>query len=226
MSEDPRVALERLIRERGEDYASLSRMLGRNPAYIQQFIKRGVPRKLDEEDRRALARYFRVPEAAFGGRQEDAEAVASPWMPAGALVAVAQYDIGASAGPGALPGEERATARFAFDERWLREMTGGGTRGLSMIRVAGDSMTPTLADGDDILVDTGDAAGRLREGIYVLRVKDELLVKRVAINPVGGPGGQRISIRSDNPAYPVFPDCAPEEIALVGRVIWAGRRLA
>ena len=38
-----RAALARLIEERGADYAGLSRMLGRNPAYIQQFIKRGVP---------------------------------------------------------------------------------------------------------------------------------------------------------------------------------------
>jgi hypothetical protein len=58
--EDPRIVLERLIAERGENYADLSRLLKRNPAYIQQFIKRGSPRKLDEEDRRVLARYFGV----------------------------------------------------------------------------------------------------------------------------------------------------------------------
>ena len=47
--EDIRAELDALIRARGDDYASLSRMLGRNAAYIQQFIKRGVPRKLDED---------------------------------------------------------------------------------------------------------------------------------------------------------------------------------
>ena len=57
---DTRLALDQLIRERGEDYASLSRLIGRNSAYIQQFIKRGVPRKLDEDDRRILADYFGV----------------------------------------------------------------------------------------------------------------------------------------------------------------------
>jgi hypothetical protein len=64
---DQRAALERLIRERGEDYASLSRLLGRNSAYIQQFIKRGTPRKLDEADRQTLARYFGVDDAELGG---------------------------------------------------------------------------------------------------------------------------------------------------------------
>ena len=58
---EARAALQRLIEERGEDYAGLSRLLGRNAAYIQQYIKRGNPRKLAEDDRRLLARYFAVP---------------------------------------------------------------------------------------------------------------------------------------------------------------------
>ena len=62
---DGRTALARLIEERGEDYAGLSRLIGRNPAYIQQFIKRGTPRRLAEADRRILARYFGVDEARW-----------------------------------------------------------------------------------------------------------------------------------------------------------------
>ena len=58
MMNDPRVVLERLCAERGEDFAGLSRMLGRNPAYIQQFVRRGVPKRLGEAERRKLARYF------------------------------------------------------------------------------------------------------------------------------------------------------------------------
>src|SRR3546814_2525614 len=69
--------------------------------------------------------------------------------------------------------------------KWLRGL-GADPRALSIIRVAGDSMAPTLIDGDDILVDGGDAAGRLRDGIYVLRMDDALMVKRIARAP--GPG--------------------------------------
>ena len=54
MLNNPRTVLERLCAERGEDFAGLSRMLGRNPAYIQQFVRRGVPRKLGEAERRNL----------------------------------------------------------------------------------------------------------------------------------------------------------------------------
>ena len=58
MPNDPRKALERLCAERGEDFAGLSRFLGKNPAYIQQYIRRGTPRRLKEEERRKLARFF------------------------------------------------------------------------------------------------------------------------------------------------------------------------
>ena len=211
---DQRAMLEKLIRERGEDYASLSRLLGRNPAYVQQFIKRGTPRRLAEDDRRLLARYFGIDEALLGG------------MPGAAadegLISIPRLDVQASAGPGAADSDERRLGRIGFDSAWLRRLGlgGGGPGRLSVIRVDGDSMSPTLSDGDEILVDRDDGAGRLRDGIYVLRVEEALVVKRLAL----GPGG-RLSVRSDNDAYPGWPDLEPGAIDVVGRVVWVGRRL-
>ena len=43
---DARAVLQKLIEDRREDYSGLSRLIGRNAAYIQQFIKRGTPRKM------------------------------------------------------------------------------------------------------------------------------------------------------------------------------------
>lgn len=224
---DARLALEQLIRERGEDYASLSRLLGRNTAYIQQFIKRGVPRKLDEEDRRTLARYFGVPEQMLGGPPLDAPRVVEAKAPSserfGAeLVLVPYLDVQASAGPGAVPAEERIGARIAFRSDWLRELSGGSPTGLSVIRVKGDSMSPTLSDGDEILVDRNDAADRLRDGIYVLRVEDMINVKRIALHPAG----KGFEVKSDNPAYPAWTKLDPESVTIIGRVVWAGRRVS
>ncbi|HEX8224553.1 MAG TPA: S24 family peptidase [Allosphingosinicella sp.] len=211
---DPRAQLEKLIRERGEDYAGLSRLLGRNPAYIQQYMKRGSPRRLAEEDRRLLARYFGVDETLLGG--------AARVMADEGMVSIPRLDVGASAGPGALDPEERRLGRIGFDSAWLRRLGlgGGGPGRLSVIRVDGDSMSPTLSDGDEILVDREDGAGRLRDGIYVLRVEEALVVKRLAV----GPGG-RLSVRSDNDAYPGWPDIEPGAVDVVGRVVWVGRRL-
>lgn len=213
-SDDPRAVLERIVRERGEDYANLSRLIGRNAAYIQQFIKRGTPRKLDEADRATLARYLIVDEQSLGG--PPASAAASR-----AMIAVPRLAVGASAGPGALVGEEMRDGQFSFDARWLRQLTSGTPEDLSIIRVAGDSMAPTLADGDDILVDRSDGIERLRDGIYVLRREETLSVKRLAMNPAG----RKVSIRSDNPAYRDFADIRLSTIVIIGRVVWTGRRL-
>jgi hypothetical protein len=233
---NPRDVLERLIRERGEDYAGLSRLIGRNPAYVQQYIKRGTPRRLAEEDRRLLARYFRIDESLLGGRsgedreaEDDARGGAARRGAArdGAaqhpgLIGVARLDVGASAGGGAEAASERALGRMGFEPAWLRRIGIADANLLSVIRVQGDSMMPTLSDGDEILVDRGDAAQRLRDGIYVLRLEDALVVKRVAVNPAT----RRLSIRSDNQAYPGWPDCDPAQVEVLGRVVWVGRRLA
>jgi len=209
---DGRAALARLIEEKGEDYAGLSRLIGRNAAYIQQFIKRGTPRRLAEADRRILARYFGVEESLLGAPETE---------PKPGLRPVPRLDVDAAAGAGAFDGDEREGGHIAFDPAWLRRVARGGPDQLSIIRVAGDSMAPTLADGDDILVDRGDAAPRLRDGIYVLRIEGALVVKRLALNPAA----RTLSIRSDNPAYPGWPDCDPAAVDIVGRVVWAGRRL-
>ncbi|MEJ7777460.1 MAG: S24 family peptidase [Sphingomicrobium sp.] len=214
MSADARAVLERLCSERGEDFAGLSRMLGRNPAYIQQFVRRGVPKKLKEAERRKLARYFSIPESMLGGPDSGDHG------PAG-LVPVTRTLVQASAGPGAYPAEEAGRPYFAFDQRWLRSLTGTSSGKLSIIRVDGDSMAPTLSAGDDILVDLGDCMERLRDGIYVLRADDVLVVKRLALHPAG----RRVTIQSDNPAYPDWPDCDIDDVQCIGRVIWAGRKI-
>lgn len=213
---DPREALDRLLKERGEDYVGLSRLIGKNAAYIQQFIKRGTPRKLDEQDRRTIANYLGVSEAVLGG--PDSHRTAGP----GEMIRVPLLDIGASAGHGAINEAEVAVTHIAFDPKWLRELCKGSTNHLSFIRVQGDSMSPTLADGDDILVDGADGADRLRDGIYVLRRDDALMVKRLAINPFAA----RATITSDNPAYPEWRDVEMSTLTIIGRVVWAGRRLS
>jgi hypothetical protein len=213
MMNDARQVLERLCAERGEDFAGLSRMLGRNSAYIQQFVRRGVPRRLGEQERRKLARYFGISETLLGG-PDDAPA------PNG-LLSVKRHPVMVSAGPGAIVTEELGKPYFAFDERWLKALTPTVPANLSIVRVEGDSMAPTLNAGDDILVDLGDAGDRLRDGIYVLRIDDALVVKRIALNPVG----RRLTVQSDNAAYPDWPDCGLDDIKPVGRVIWSGRRI-
>jgi hypothetical protein len=204
--------LDQLIRERGEEYSALSRLIGRNAAYIHQFVTRGVPRKLAEDDRRILARYLGVDEVLLGG-----PAIA----PLPAMIMVPRLAVGASAGAGAVSDDETPLGHIGFDRGWLRRRV-SQLDAVSLIQVAGDSMMPTLRPSDDILVDRGDGAARLRDGIYVLRIDDMLSVKRIAL----GPGQQSLSVRSDNPRYPDWDNIAPDSITIIGRVIWAGGSVA
>ena len=210
--EHVREELDRLIQQRRLGYSAISRMIGRNSAYIQQFIKRGSPRRLDDNDRRTLASFFGVDEHVLGG----------PTLPVrDGLVEIPVLDVDASAGFGAIAESETAHTRFGFDERWLKRLTPAKSPSLSIIHVLGDSMEPTLSDGDEVMVDASDHGSRLRDGIYVLRADDALVVKRVTLKP----GGRKITISSDNPAYPSWDDVDRSGIQVVGRVIWFGRAI-
>lgn len=211
MEEEPRAALERLILESGEDFAGLSKLVGRNPAYIQQFIKRGTPKKLPETERGILARYFGVDEVLLG-KSSDAAVTSG-------IRLIPKLAVGASAGAGAIHDGEALAGKIGFDEKWLRRM-GLDPAKLSLIRVDGESMSPTLNHGDDIMVDNRAAAQAVRDGIHVIRLDDMLMVKRLAQRPRG-----RLSVLSDNPNYPDWPDVDGATVTVIGRVVWAGRRL-
>jgi hypothetical protein len=65
--------LVRLATERGESLASLSEIIGRNAAYPQQFVTRGSPKRLADDDRLHLAKFLNVDECLLGARE--------PWRP-------------------------------------------------------------------------------------------------------------------------------------------------
>lgn len=207
---DPRERLAALASETGNSLAALSRMIGRNSSYLQQYISKGSPRKLEEEDRRRLAEFFGVPELELGAPEEKSSADRREW------VEVPRLALEASAGPGATPAEEIPFDAFRFSRRWLRE-NGLDPAQLSAIRVIGDSMDPLLRDGDEILVDRTPRA--FREGVHVIRLGEALHVKLLQAVPP-----DRLRLISKNPAYePV--EVAARDVDVVGRVVWKGGRL-
>lgn len=204
-----RAELEALIRNSGRGCAEISRLIGRNAAYVQQYLKRGIPRRLAEADRRRLAAYFGVPETLLGGLPTPARSL-SPEPARHATHEISFLD--------------GRPAKLTIDGAFVASLHPGAERpaGLSLAahRVEGDSMAPTLLAGDHLLVDLADC-GPPRDGVYVIEGETAPLVKRLSANPVS----HRVAILSDNAAYPSFPDCDPAEIRLVGRVIWVGRAL-
>ncbi len=223
---DARSRLVVLAATRGISLASLSAMIGRNQTYLQQFVRKGSPRKLEENDRRTLAHFFGVSEAelgapgsgpvAEGGRVQAARSPVAHRASLAEWADVPRLPLGASAGPGAHAAEEIPSGRLRFSNRWLKAQ-GLEPVMLSVIEVEGDSMEPTLRDGDEILVDRTPRP--LRSGIHVIRLDDVLLVKRLET----GPGGT-LRVISDNTAYPRMERSALE-VEIVGRVVWKGGRL-
>ncbi|MBB4612502.1 S24 family peptidase [Novosphingobium taihuense] len=220
-----RSRLVTLAAQRGVSLSALSALIGRNTTYLQQFVRKGSPRKLEENDRRTLAEFFGVPEGDLGAQQRSGvlavgqgSAVLAPTVRAVApeWADIPRLPLGASAGPGTLPAEEIPSGRLRFNHRWLKGQ-GLEPAMLTVIEVEGDSMEPTLRDGDEILVDRTPRP--LRAGIHVIRLDDVLLVKR--LEP--GPGGT-LRVISDNTAYPRL-ERAISEVEIVGRVVWKGGRL-
>lgn len=206
---NPRTALDRLVEASGESYAALSRMLRRNPAYLQQYVKRGTPRLLAERDRKLLAGYFRVDEALLGG----------PETPAIPVVAqVRRLDIAASAGPGGLAEDDRLLGGELFDPRLLASL-GVREDKSAVLRAQGDSMVPTIQDGDRMLIDERDRKLTGKGGIFVIRFDGALMVKRVA------KANEGVAVTSDNPDFPAMPLQAAEAVEVLGRVVWLSRAL-
>ncbi|WP_326523172.1 S24 family peptidase [Sphingomonas sp.] len=198
-----RAALTALIAREGATLATLSRVAGRNSAWMQQYLRRGTPRLLPERERGLLAAFLGVADSALGGPE-----------PA-AMVRVPRLALAVSAGPGRFAIDERAVASAGYAAEDLDRL-GIRAGDAAILDVAGQSMEPTLHDGDRILVDRGRCVPGDDRAIWVLRLDDELLAKR---------------LRRDGDAWRIVSDNAPErraalnEVEVLGRVVQLIRRL-
>jgi SOS-response transcriptional repressor LexA len=214
LADGPRAVLDGLIAQSCDDYASISRLIGRNPAYIQQYIKRRTPRALNEFDRSVIARHFGVEESLLG-------APAHTLMATKEVVQIPICDSVASVETSFLNRKKRFTQSIGFDRSWLINLTSTAPDNLALMRVEGDSMTPTLLNGDLVMVDIASIEASLEDGIYAVLTNERLQVKRIAVDP----SNDQISILSDNILYPAWDGLDRNSIDIVGRVIWFGRSL-
>lgn len=104
---------------------------------------------------------------------------------------------------------------LSFRADWLNRVLNVDPRAIALIEAAGDAMAPTISEGDLVLCDLRDVRFR-HDGIYVFRVGGTLAVKRMQRQIDG-----TLLVRSDNPAYEPIK-VKPDEVSLVGRVIWIG----
>lgn len=105
-----------------------------------------------------------------------------------------------------------------FPRTWLESITSTPPALLTFARGRGDSMQPTLQDGDIVLIDRSVRTIREQDAIWALTLGDIAMIKRVRIK------NDRVSLLSDNDRIP--PDeVHHEEVNVVGRVVFIGRKI-
>lgn len=106
-----------------------------------------------------------------------------------------------------------------FKEDWIRNVLRTLPKNMVQVLVTGDSMEPTLSDGDIVLVDTSDM--RLGfNGLYVLQYQDTIQVKRLQKQT------DTVLILSDNSVYSTetIEIDRVDDLNIVGRVRWRGKK--
>ena len=130
------------------------------------------------------------------------------------------FDLKAGRGRDPLGDIDNAVSFSMFRTLWLKALTATPVSQLAVVQMSGDAMEPTIANGDQVLVDTAQANLR-REGIYVLRLDDTLLVRRVTMHPAT----RKVTVASDNARYKPYEDLDPEALEALGRIVWIGHTL-
>lgn len=209
------------IKDRNLTYKEVSEALGRNHAYVQQFIERGIPTKLKENDRLKLSELLDLEEADIGGivRKSTPTTISTGDVPS--------LDLVAGMGNGGLMVVEAKSGKVApeyIQGHWsfpdpVKAMW-QHMPATYAFPVTGDSMAPTLESGSYVFVDTTHNTPAPSD-LYVLDYGDGLMVKRVELIPQS----EMVRIISDSDRYQNY-ELQRETVQVFGRVVawfhWRG----
>jgi phage repressor protein C with HTH and peptisase S24 domain len=124
----------------------------------------------------------------------------------------------AAAAGAATPPAPPMAGFIALRHDWVRSACGAAPESLLLELAAGDSMQPTIKDGNALLVNTNDRSVRTF-GVYVLEIDGQRLVKRVQRKHDGS-----LVLISDNTVYQpdVVSKTDADRVTVIGRVVWVG----
>lgn len=206
----------------------LSLKIGRNQTYLFQYLMKGVPKRLNEIDRRKLAEILNVPEQELTdipllpahqlGTAVAADKIVSTvssWFkkPLPETVEIAMLDVSACCGTGTDNPEENVVGIWQMPLTDFKSITAASPEHIRIVRAIGDSMQPTINDGDFVFVDTSSQS-MTSDGIYVISSAAGLAVKRLQNNFTGD-----VIVRSDNKAYDSLTFTL-SDLHLLGRVVY------
>jgi len=195
--------IDKLIQEKGKNYRSLSLAIGKNEAYLHQYINKGSPIRLPEEQRRKLASLLDVDEQEL----TDIKLPKIISVQAGCLKSNLIEMISPDS-------EQKSVGFLSLPDSDYSAITRTSSDMVKMLRINGDCLSPTLKDGDYILADFSTQSF-LTDGLYVVSLAGNLLIRRI----------QQISsseflLISDNSNYKSVT-VSSKKLSIVGKVIFA-----
>lgn len=225
-----RIKIKNLLAEKNIPMSEASIRIGKNHAYLQQFIVKGSPVRLPEEQRKRLALLLDIPEqeltdkdmsslplpSAIEGINVVADAITglvSKFRNKKDIASIDMLDVTACCGNGIENLTENVAGQWVMPMPDFRQITMSAPENIKLLRVKGDSMNPTLKDGDWVMVDITRKAPD-SDGLFLLLLANGLAVKRVQCGL-----GQNITVISDNPIYAPIP-ATLEEVPIAGKVIY------
>lgn len=234
---DPvRFLINQIVTDRSLKLKELSEAIGKNHAYMQQYLKRGIPAKLPEDIRRLLAVELGVDEAALGGplrsgRKEDrSQSVTDEDGRLPDFVKLPEYDIrGGAAYAGGVDGAgdynafdvsaHKPIAQWGFPAEYVRSTLGLKEGSADIITVEGNSMDDgsrhSLISGDKVIIDLKSINIR-QGGIFAVYDGATVIIKQVEY--VRGTDPAEIICKSLNQSYSSFSVILHGNAHIIGRV--------
>jgi SOS-response transcriptional repressor LexA len=109
--------------------------------------------------------------------------------------------------------------RVPVPESWFFPAMKGTVDDVFVTYPVGDSMQPTISEGDVVVVDRSQTRLDSQDNIWCITYGDVGMIKRLRQMPDGG-----VLVISDNPAVENFT-AYDQEVHTIGRVIWIGRQV-
>lgn len=207
----------------GLNVSQLAELAGVNRSFLYDVL-RGRSTRPSLDTLALVARALKVERDWLTHGVGEVEGV-SPFIdnPDESFVAIAEAIPRPSMGGGAVVHEDgvRPGRAYHFRRSWIRDSLRASPTELRIMQVEGDSMEPSLRDGDTVLVDMSRRSP-LPAGIFVLHDGMGLVAKRLEHVPLSEP--PKLRIISDNPLYAPYEALA-EDVKIIGRIRWFAREV-
>lgn len=206
-----------LIKEKREEkqlsQAELGRLLGVSQQHIQRFEKDyPVPVKYAAK----LAQILNIDIKELLPEELKDVSLANP-----EIVQIDVLNVRACCGNGIENFTENVIGQQMMTLPALRELTESAPENIKIIKAIGESMMPTIHTDDIVWIDIS-VKTPTSDGLYILCVGSDLLIRRIQINPFDNTA----TVIADNNKYLPIPRQNYRDINVVGKVIYHMRKTA